>query len=189
MKKQTNVFRSTGIVAAITLLLLMIPFIAMQFTSEVDWSAGDFLIMGALLFCIGISYVLLHRSNAQFVFKLAAAIAAGTTFLMIWANLAVGLIGAGPNVANLMFGAVVLILIVCTIRSGLTTAGMERTMYATALSLAVLAVIALLGNMDQYPGTSGLEIIGICGFFAGLYAIAGGLFHYAGKDKTVQEAR
>ncbi|MNU16931.1 hypothetical protein D3C71_51050 [compost metagenome] len=186
MKKQNTLSRSAGIVAVVTLLLLMIPFIAMQFTREVDWGAGDFLIMAALLFSTGMAYVLLNRSSTDLAFKLAAAICMGTTFLMIWTNLAVGLIGAGPNAANLMFIAVIFVLIISAVRSGFTAFGMEKTMYATALSLAVLAVIALLGNMDQYPGTSAKEIIGICGFFAGLYAIAGALFHYAGKGRMVQ---
>ncbi|WP_222166443.1 hypothetical protein [Edaphocola aurantiacus] len=185
MKKSINVSRSAGIVGLVTLLLLAIPFIAMQFTAEVNWGVGDFLIMGALIFSTGMAYVLLS-SSMHIIFKLAAAMAVGTTFLMIWANLAAGLIGAGPNAANLMFIAVVFILIFGSVRSGFTASGMEKSMYATALSLAVLAVIALLGNMDQYPGTSAKEIIGICGFFAGLYAIAGALFHYAGKGRTVQ---
>ena len=37
-------------VAMATIALLLIPLVAMQFTREVDWTAGDFLVMGVLLF-------------------------------------------------------------------------------------------------------------------------------------------
>ena len=35
-------------------LLLLIPFVAMQFTSQVDWSTLDFLVMGTLLIGTGL---------------------------------------------------------------------------------------------------------------------------------------
>jgi hypothetical protein len=37
-------------VALITVGLLMIPAIAMQFSDEMNWGPGDFLVAGALLF-------------------------------------------------------------------------------------------------------------------------------------------
>ena len=36
--------------------LLMIPLIAMQFTDEVNWQVGDFLIMGTVLLSLGLLY-------------------------------------------------------------------------------------------------------------------------------------
>lgn len=48
-------------------VLLLIPLIAMQFTSEVDWNAFDFLVMGTLLVGVGISveFVLRKFSNKK----------------------------------------------------------------------------------------------------------------------------
>ena len=48
-------------VAIITALLLMIPLVAMQFTDEVNWNIGDFVIMGAMLSGIGSLFVLVSR--------------------------------------------------------------------------------------------------------------------------------
>ena len=42
-----KVLRITGWAFAAVLLLL--PAIAMQFTSEIDWSPSDFIVMGALI--------------------------------------------------------------------------------------------------------------------------------------------
>ena len=43
-------------------VILLIPLVAMQFTSEVDWSASDFAVMGGLLVGIGLLCELLLRT-------------------------------------------------------------------------------------------------------------------------------
>lgn len=48
-------------IAASTGLILSIPLIAMQFTSEVNWELGDFIVMGALLFGAGSIFVNIAR--------------------------------------------------------------------------------------------------------------------------------
>src|ERR1041385_1445087 len=40
-------------VALATASMLMVPLVAMQFTGEVNWSTGDFIVMGVLLFGTG----------------------------------------------------------------------------------------------------------------------------------------
>ena len=96
MKKQISLSQSIFWVALITALILSIPLVAMQFTNEVDWSLPDFIIMGALIFGTGFSYVLLTRSSSNIMYRAAVALAIGSTFLLIWVNLAVGLIGSRP---------------------------------------------------------------------------------------------
>jgi len=177
MKNQTNISKSILVVAVVTLVILMVPLIAMQFTDEVNWSPADFILMAVLLFGTGITYVLITNYLPGIVYRIAIAFALGTTFLMIWANLAVGLIGAGPHAGNLMYIGVIAVGIIGIILSRFKPLGMERTMYAMAFALVLLAVIALLTNMHQYAGTSIKEIIGVNGFFALLYVIAGFLFN------------
>src|SRR4051812_27735272 len=107
MKTQLNFSRSILIVGVVTTLLLLIPFVAMQFTAEVNWSMTDFIVMGALIFVIGMSYVLVAQYATNFAFKVAIAFSFGAIFFLIWTNLAVGLIGGGPNPGNLMYIGVV----------------------------------------------------------------------------------
>jgi hypothetical protein len=77
-------------VAGITALLLLIPLTAMQFTAEVRWGPGDFLVAGCLLLITGIGIVLVARHvtrpahRAALIGILAAALA------LVWAELAVG---------------------------------------------------------------------------------------------------
>ena len=165
-------------VGATTLLILSIPSIAMQFTPEVNWSVGDFIIMGILIFTTGSAYVLLTRYTPNFIQRAAYGAAIGTTFLMVWANLAVGLIGAGPHAGNLMYIGVVAVVVVGTFFSGFTAKGMGITMFAAAIALVLVAIVALLTNIQSYPGSSVTEIIAVNTFFILLYCIAGLLFRF-----------
>lgn len=74
--------------------LLLIPAIAMQFTSEVNWSAFDFLVAGVLLFgtALGVDLISKHVKP-----KGKAWIFIGVLLLLIailWIELAVGLFGS-----------------------------------------------------------------------------------------------
>ncbi len=184
MEKQQNFSTSILIVALGTALILSVPLIAQQFTAEVNWSVTDFLVMGVLIFSTGLSYVLITRYVTNIVYKAAIVMALGSTFLMIWANLAVGLIGSGPNLGNLMYLGVIAVGFIGTSLSRFTPAGMELTMNAMALAIILLAVIALSVNMQQYPGSSVVEIIGVNGFFAALFAISGLLFRFVAIMQT-----
>lgn len=72
-------------------LLLLLPLIAMQFTSEVSWTASDFIAAAVLLVGAGLAYeivaryVLDHRRRASIAATIIAAVA------VIWAHGAVGI--------------------------------------------------------------------------------------------------
>lgn len=183
MKTQMNFFRAVLVVALVTCALLMIPFVAMQVGDEVNWSVGDFIIMGLLLFSIGFSYVFITRKATTLAFKMGVIGGLGTTFLMIWANLGVGLIGSGPNAANLLYMAVPVIGLVGVVLSQFSATGMERTMYAMATGLVVVGGIATALGVHHLPGASVTEIIGVSGFFGLLYLISGLFFRYAAQER------
>lgn len=76
-------------VALATGIILLIPLIAMQFTTEVDWSAADFAVMGLLVFCTGSVFVLLSRKFARkYRFAIGAIVAVVLGY--VWIELAVG---------------------------------------------------------------------------------------------------
>jgi hypothetical protein len=184
MKNQITFSRSVLGVVLVTLALLSIPLIAMQFTSEVNWSTGDFIIMGVLLFCVGMLVAVALRSASPIAYRAATLVAIGTTFLMIWANLAVGLIGSGPHAGNLMYIGVVGVTFIGVYLSRFKAAGMERAMFATAGALVLVTAIALIANMQEYPGSSVGEIIGVNLFFAAPFVVSGLLYHYAALERS-----
>jgi hypothetical protein len=84
--------RLFAIVLAVALLLLM-PFIAMQFTTEVNWSLTDFITMGVLLLGTGLLCELVLRKVTTIKYRIALCIALLAALLLIWIELAVGIFG------------------------------------------------------------------------------------------------
>jgi hypothetical protein len=178
MKNQKSLSLPLFWVGLVTVCILSIPLVAMQFSDEVKWGTADFVIMGVLIFGTGFLYVLLTRTASNIIHRVAVALAVGSTLLLIWANLAVGLIGSGPNAANLMYIAIVALVIIGTFLSRFTAKGMERVMFAASVALISFPIIQLITKMNQYPGSSVNEIIGVNAFFAVLFAASGLLFRY-----------
>lgn len=77
-------------IALATGAVLLIPLIAMQFTTEVKWDATDFMVMGSLLFGIASLFVLAAR-RAPRKHRLLIGGMFIAAFLYFWAELAIGL--------------------------------------------------------------------------------------------------
>lgn len=54
MKTSSKLFKAAQVPAIVTVLLLLIPLLAMQFTSEVNCDETDFIIMSILIFATGL---------------------------------------------------------------------------------------------------------------------------------------
>jgi len=77
----------------ISLFLLLIPLIAMQFTNEVNWTISNFIIAGSLLFGTGLISEIIMRKIKNINFKLALLGATLIIVILIWIELAVGIFG------------------------------------------------------------------------------------------------
>ena len=82
------------VIIGIVSTMLLIPLIAMQFTDEVNWTLTDFVVAGVLLFGIGllISVTLTKLRDSKYKGVILFAII--ILFLLIWAELAVGIFGS-----------------------------------------------------------------------------------------------
>lgn len=85
--------RLIGIVLT-ALLLLMVPLIAMQFTDEVNWDLFDFVVMGGLLLGTGLVCEWVLRSVKTLQNRIIVCAIVLFAFLLIWAELAVGIFGS-----------------------------------------------------------------------------------------------
>jgi hypothetical protein len=74
-------------------MLLSIPLLAMQFTSEVNWTVSDFVIMGMLLFGTGLLCELVMRKVKSLQGRIILCGVILLVFLLIWIELAVGILG------------------------------------------------------------------------------------------------
>lgn len=172
-----TVFHSLIILFA-TILILLIPLIAMQFTNEVNWNLFDFVVAFILLMGTGLTFVIVTRKTANFVYKFAVGSALGTAFLMVWTNLAVGIIGNENNPANLMYLGVLGVGIIGSVIVRLRAHRMTIVLFVTALANAVAAIIAIIAKWGS-PYNGSLEILMINAFFIVLWTISALLFRAA----------
>tara|TARA_R110000765_G_scaffold7802_5_gene25464 strand:+ start:228 stop:512 length:285 start_codon:yes stop_codon:yes gene_type:complete len=80
-------------IALITLVILLIPFIAMQFTNEVQWTIADFIIAGGLLFFAGLAIETVARRIKNKTYMVVLLVAIFSILILIWIELAVGIFG------------------------------------------------------------------------------------------------
>lgn len=155
--------------------LLLLPAVAMQFTSEVDCGPGDFMVMGVMLLTACGTCELAARASDNGAYRMGAAVAVLAGFLTIWANLAVGMIGDEGNPLNLMFAGVLGIALVGSVIAMFRPAGM-----ALAMTLAGFAqlVAAGIGTFTDLRG--GI----VSAFFAAFWLLSAGLFRMAAGGRS-----
>jgi hypothetical protein len=170
--------------ALVTVILLLIPLVAMQFTDEVDWTLSDFIFAGILLFGTGLTYKLVTRKSGRIAYRVAVGFALLTGLFLIWSNLAVGIIGSENNPINLMYFGVIIVGIIGALIARFQSPGMAYTMFAMAIAQVLAAVIALIAGMHRLPDSSVIEIVGVNGFFILLFAVSALLFRYAAQERA-----
>ena len=74
-------------------ILLLVPFVAMRFTSQVNWNIFDFVIGGMLLLGTGLFVELVIKEVKKPVHRLLIIEAILLTLFLVWAELAVGIFG------------------------------------------------------------------------------------------------
>ncbi len=154
--------------------LLMIPAIAMQLGAEgVHWTAFDFVVMGTLLGSCCAAYELATRMSGNTLYRLGFAVAIALGFLLVWINLAVGIIGDEDNLANAVFAGVLLVGAIGALLGQLRAAGMARAMVATGIAQLLAGGYALvLGSME-----GGM----LSAAFAVMWFTSAALFHKAAR--------
>jgi hypothetical protein len=155
--------------------LLLIPLIAMQVTGEVNWDGFDFAAAAILIFGSLLAFELATRARGNLAYRAGIAVALAAAFMLVWINLAVGIIGSENNRANLLFAGVLAVGISGAILAGLQPAGMTRALLATALVQAAVGLIAIVAGWGQ-PASPPLELLGLTGLFTALWVVSAWLF-------------
>lgn len=175
MPRRKNIVR----LALITASILSVPLVAMQFSDEVDWSLFDFVFMGALIFGTGLAFELTVRKERNSACRVATGLALATGFLLIWMNLAVGIIGSEDNPANLLYIGVLMVGGVGAATARLRPRGMARALYATALAQALVPVLAMMIWRPLFDGKEPVAVLVLNAFFVLLFVGSATLFRHA----------
>jgi ABC-type cobalt transport system substrate-binding protein len=85
--------RLIGILITVVIILL-IPFLAMQFTNEVNWTGSDFIVAAALLLGTGLACEFVLRKVKKTEHRIAICAVILVILFLIWVELAVGIFGS-----------------------------------------------------------------------------------------------
>ena len=154
--------------------MLLLPLVAMQFTSEVNWTLFDFAVFGMMLLAACSAYELAARASGNKAYRLAAGIAVVGVFLQVWANLAVGIIGNENNPANLMFLAIPLVGVLGALLARFKPSGMARTLVAMAITQVLIGITAW--------AWVGANVLVVTVVFVMIWLMSAGLFRQAASS-------
>ncbi|HOJ02578.1 MAG TPA: hypothetical protein PK916_01135 [Bacteroidota bacterium] len=165
-------------------LLLLAPLVAMQFTDEVQWSVGDFVIASALILVTGGTFELLAKKLPDRSWRAAVGLALLGGFLLLWINGAVGIIGSEDHDANMLY----LVLLAAGALGGLFVRfqprGMQRVLIGMAAFQIAIAVPALLLGWGASGPIWPRDLLGLTLFFATLWLAAAILFRHAARAEA-----
>lgn len=154
-----------------TLGLLLIPLIAIFFTDEMKWDIFDFIVAGILIAGTGIIYVFVTRLRRDFAYRAAFGVGLAASFIVVWANLAVGIVGSEDNPINLLFFGILLIGVIGAIISKFKPIGMSLTMFTMSLAQLLVASVLLLAGLSSLR-----ELLLSSVFLISVWTISGVLF-------------
>lgn len=156
--------------------LLLLPGVAMQFTTEVNWTGSDFAVMGVMLGTVCLAFELAVRVARTHAYVVGAGVAVVTGFLLTWINLAVGIIGNENNPANQIFFGVLLVALLGAVLSRLQPLRLARAMEVTALAQLAAAVVTFY--LEQ------AHVWVLTSVFAAMWLLSAQLFHKAARGQA-----
>lgn len=169
-----NVLRLLMWAAALAIWLL--PLVAKQFTDEVQWSIFDHIVWAFMLAIPATIIDLVSRMTTNWFYRGGAIIALATSFVITWANLAVGIVGNEENPVNLIFFGVVAIAMLGSPLVGFEAARLRGVFYLTAAAQALTALVAL--QAEPF-------VLVFCGVTTALWLTAATLFSQAAKGEAL----
>lgn len=116
--------------------------------------------------------------TARTLYRLGLTVAVLTALFLFLAIGALGIIGAGGEHDRMYLGVFATLVVGAAI-SRLRPRGMAYALLATALSMGVAAVVALARGLQDTPGASVLEILGLTGMYMALFGLSAWLFKRA----------
>ncbi len=122
----------------------------------------------------------------RMAYRIAAAMALAASFLQVWINLAVGIVGNEDNPVNLGFYLVVVTAGACAFTARFRAEGMARAMLAVAGMQALLAMVVATAPStarDDPMGAAGVLVLSSA--FMALWLASAALFHKsAGQSRA-----
>ncbi len=144
---------------SVSACLLVLPAVAMLFTDEVSWSHTDFMVFALMLSVVcGCLEIVLRRSTSR-NYLAGFAVALLASFLLVWVNLAVGIVGNEGNPVNLWFYVAPGVGVAWSVATRFTARGMAQAMIAAAIVQAIVAIVILTISKAHTPIITGIFVL------------------------------
>lgn len=161
--------------------LILLPLVAMQFTREVNWNLGDFLVAFLMIASVGLALELAVKASPSNHYRGGAAVALAGAFLTVWVNGAVGIIGSENGDVNLIFFFVLLVALFGSIAARFRPRPMVLAMVATAVAQGAVILVAPFTGLSSDAPIWSAEVLLVTFFFAGIWLTAASLFAMAAR--------
>lgn len=161
--------------------LILTPLAAMKFAPAAgfNWTVGDFIFAAMMFGIVGLAFELVVRATPSWASRFGAALALGTGFLLVWANLAVGYIGSEDNPYNQWFFGIVALAFLGAVLARFRARGLAVAMTVTALAHAIVGAV----GFPQDTRTGPITLV-----FTGLWLASALLFRKAAEEGAGQSA-
>jgi hypothetical protein len=165
-------------------IIFLLPVAGVFLSDEMAWDETDFVVFGAMLLVACGTYEVAMRSTGNIAYRAAVGIAVVAAFILVWINLAVGIIGSEDNPANLMFGGVLAIGIIGALLVRSRPLGMARTLIAMAAGQALAGGVALIAGWGSTGANWPRPIIVLTAVFTAAWLLSAWLFRRAGRQHS-----
>jgi len=160
-------------VALVALGLLMVPAVASRLVEGWNWPAGAFVLVYVLFFATGLVYALVARRMDAWSYKLGVGVALAAAFAFGWSTMVQTADSGHPE--RLWYLSVLVVGIVGALLARLKPRGLARTLFAMAVTLALIALMLPSGAPPDFARRIALGH----GVFVALFAASGLLFRHA----------
>ena len=162
-------------------LLMLAPAAATRLSDEMRWSAGDFLLVGAMLLAGCGLFELLMRGTDRWAYRAGAGVAVAAAFLIFLAAGAVGIVGGEGEPANRLYLGVIAVAAAGSAVARFRARGMARAMAAAAAATVLAGIVALTLVPDLRGVATGTAL------FAPLWLLSSWLFVRAARQQRMKE--
>ncbi len=161
--------------------LILLPLVAMQFTSEVNWTASDFIFAIVMFGSVGLALELAVRRGNR-AYTAAAGIALLVSFLSIWFTGAVGIIGNEAEDSNLLFIGVVALAVAGSVIALFRPKGMAVAMLVSAGAQASVPIVSTIIADSRMSAIWAPEVIVLTLLFTAGWLASARLFRSAAQS-------
>jgi len=160
--------------------LLLVPLVMMQIVDGWNWGLGAFLFLGVIIGGVLLLYEYAVRAGVGLAYRGGVAAALAPAFLIVWMNLAVGIVGE-DNPMNFNFFMLVFAAAVGAYTARGEPAAMARAMLGVVVVQALLAIAIVTAPSIASEPAGVFRVSLLCSVFAGFWLLSAALFRRASR--------